>query len=639
MKFLLLICFLFQTAVAVCASDSELALYRAELSRALSSNNADSLATAYAHYGEYYAYRDADSTRYYCGLGLKYADRSRSEPYLFLLSNLANAYISSGDLGKGRRLLWDVLDEADRLGCDSCFRATAFTSIGVTYRLQEKPDSALWCYNRALGLLQNQDAYGEEAHLLTSIAVLYANMSRLKEAMSYAERAMRVVDRCDEIDMAFYAYTTAGSILALQGHNDKAAGLIHPVLSKARQQKKPGMELKCLTFLLGMFQRSGQRDSLDYYMKQADKVFLRAPAESTEAVGYMEMLYKILADLGRYRESLSIQQKLLMGPGRNQLGGVNQLYLYMARNHQALHEYDQAARYYELAYEVSDSLHAADIDAQLSELTVKYETQEKELEIARLSEQHLKQRAQVMQWIAVASGLFFLLLTLVLWYVFHWRRVRREEELKLARSYIDGMENERARLAKDLHDGVCNDLLGIGMQMQCLPATEVTAQMVDWVEQVRMEVRNISHELMPPKFKCTTLDEMLEEYVERHPLRGQVSICFRKQNRGGSWAGIPEQVAYEVYRVMQELLSNIVRHAHATRIEIVLSLEASQLVLSMTDDGDVFLNPVAADGNGNGIGLDTIRERAKALGGLLHVEADESGQTFCLRVPLSDGKA
>ena len=226
MKFLLLICFLFQTAVAVCASDSELALYRAELSRALSSNNADSLATAYAHYGEYYAYRDADSTRYYCGLGLKYADRSRSEPYLFLLSNLANAYISSGDLGKGRRLLWDVLDEADRLGCDSCFRATAFTSIGVTYRLQEKPDSALWCYNRALGLLQNQDAYGEEAHLLTSIAVLYANMSRLKEAMSYAERAMRVVDRCDEIDMAFYAYTTAGSILALQGHNDKAAGLI-----------------------------------------------------------------------------------------------------------------------------------------------------------------------------------------------------------------------------------------------------------------------------------------------------------------------------------------------------------------------------------------------------------------------------
>ena len=59
MKFLLLICFLFQTAVAVCASDSELALYRAELSRALSSNNADSLATAYAHYGEYYAYRDA----------------------------------------------------------------------------------------------------------------------------------------------------------------------------------------------------------------------------------------------------------------------------------------------------------------------------------------------------------------------------------------------------------------------------------------------------------------------------------------------------------------------------------------------------------------------------------------------------
>ena len=633
MKFLLLICFLFQTAVAVCASDSELALYRAELSRALSSNNADSLATAYAHYGEYYAYRDADSTRYYCGLGLKYADRSRSEPYLFLLSNLANAYISSGDLGKGRRLLWDVLDEADRLGCDSCFRATAFTSIGVTYRLQEKPDSALWCYNRALGLLQNQDAYGEEAHLLTSIAVLYANMSRLKEAMSYAERAMRVVDRCDEIDMAFYAYTTAGSILALQGHNDKAAGLIHPVLSKARQQKKPGMELKCLTFLLGMFQRSGQRDSLDYYMKQADKVFLRAPAESTEAVGYMEMLYKILADLGRYRESLSIQQKLLMGPGRNQLGGVNQLYLYMARNHQALHEYDQAARYYELAYEVSDSLHAADIDAQLSELTVKYETQEKELEIARLSEQHLKQRAQVMQWIAVASGLFFLLLTLVLWYVFHWRRVRREEELKLARSYIDGMENERARLAKDLHDGVCNDLLGIGMQLQCLPPTEQgKAEVKAMLEKVRQDVRLISHELMPPQFQRVTLKEVVEDYAGRILAAQPAEWALAVDDGGCDWSRVPEDQAYEVYRILQELLSNVLKHAEATRIDLRLCLSKKDLVLQIAYCG----KPCPSHaGKGNGIGLTTVSERAKSIGAAFTVAAENGEQRMTLNVPLA----
>lgn len=636
MKIVLLICCLLHAAITVCASDSEWIFCQAELSRALSSNNADSLATAYAHCGEYYAYRDADSTRYYCRMGLKYADRSCSEPYLFLLSNLANAYISSGDLGEGRRLLWDVLDEADRLDCDSSFRATALTSIGVTYRLQEKPDSALLCYNQALALLQNQKAYGEEAHLLTSIAILYANTSRLKEAMSYAGRAMRAADRCDDIDMVFYAHTTAGSIQVLRGDYAEATRLIHPVLSKARRQQKPGMELKCLTFLLGMFQRSGQCDSLECYMRQADRALARVPAESTEVVGYLETLYMILADEGRYHESLRIQQRLLDGPNRNQLGSISRLYLHMARNHRALHEYECAADCYERAYEASDSLHAAAVEAQLSELTVKYKTQEKELEIARLSEQHLKQRAQLMQWIAVASGLFFLLLALTLWYVFHWRRVRREEELKLARSYIDGMENERARLAKDLHDGVCNDLLGIGMQIQCSSATEVSAQVVDLLEQVRLEVRNISHELMPPRFKCTTLDEMLEEYVERFPSSDKVSICFSKQNEGGDWAGIPEQVAYEIYRVVQELLSNIVRHADASSIRISLCVSPSLLTLCVADDGQALSVPIATEGKG--IGLDSIRERTKTLGGTLSVNTGESGQTFCLRVPLSPRK-
>lgn len=637
MKIVLLAYFLLQTIVPVYASDGELASYRVELARALSLDDADSVAAAYAHLGEYYAYRDADSARYYCKLGLEYADPSCPEPYLFLLSNLANADISSGRLVEGHKLLRRVLAEAERWDYDSCFRATTLTSMGVSYRLQEKPDSALLCYNRALGLLQGRQVYDEETHLLTSIAILYANTSRLEEAMLYAERAMRAADRCDEMDMAFYAYTTAGSIQVLRGNNDEAARLIYPVLAKARRQQKPGMELKCLTFLLGMFQRSGQRDSIDYYVRQADKTLARVPAESTEAVGYLETLYMILADLGRYRESLRIQQKLLNGVNRNQLGSIDRLYLYMARNYRALHEYARAADCYERAYETADSLHAADVEAQLSELTVKYETQEKELEIARLSEQQLKQRTRTLQWIAVASVLFFLLLVLALWYTFRWRRIRKEEELKLARSYIDGMEGERARLAKDLHDGVCNDLLGIGMQMQCLPPTEASKDIVNLLEQVRQEVRNISHELMPPKFKSTTLDEMMEDYLERFSSSGKVLIHFDKRNVGRDWVEIPEQVAYEVYRILQELLSNIIRYAGASSIGISLRLESSHLVLCVTNDGQVLSAPRVAQGKG--IGLNTIRERAKTLGGTLRFDAHEAGQTYCLDVPLSAGKA
>ena len=117
--------------------------------------------------------------------------------------------------------------------------------------------------------------------------------------------------------------------------------------------------------------------------------------------------------------------------------------------------------------------------------------------------------------LAVIMAAFSAFLLLAAYYVFRRKRIRKEEELKLAQSYIDGLERERTRLAKDLHDGVCNDLLGIGMNMQYMqPTDESKREILALLEQVRSDVRCISHELMPPKFQVTTLAETVEAYVE-----------------------------------------------------------------------------------------------------------------------------
>lgn len=186
--------------------------------------------------------------------------------------------------------------------------------------------------------------------------------------------------------------------------------------------------------------------------------------------------------------------------------------------------------YYAKAYHTADSLHKAEVETELSELSIKYENQEKELEIARLTQQHLEQKAKTMQWsvAAVAASSAFLLLAA--YYVFRRKRIRKEEELKLAQSYIDGLERERTRLAKDLHDGVCNDLLGIGMNMQYMqPTDESKREILALLEQVRSDVRCISHELMPPKFQVTTLAETVEAYVEGLALPASVQLAFSKE--------------------------------------------------------------------------------------------------------------
>lgn len=615
------------------AQDAELQMYKDELARAVRLKNNDSLAAAYCHLGEYYAYRQADSARYYCEEGLKYANSASKEPYITLLNNLAETYASVGEMDEAIKRQKKTYQEAVRLKSNMEIRATLLTSIGVAYRRKEMPDSALAYYNRALGLLENSTAYDELAHLLTSIAVLYAQTARLAEGEAYARRGLEAARKCEDIDMLLYAGSTAGAILSLHKKYEEAAQMIHPVLAKAREQRKPKFELKSIVYLLNMFYRMNNNDSINYYMRQAETVVKQLPPMSNEVLGYQESLYDILTKMKRYRESLAIQYRLLELKGVNAQSPLNKLYQAMAWNYEGLKDYRTAVEYYDKAYRTADSLHQEQINTELSELSVKYETQEKELEIARLTREQLEQKAKTMQWGIVAAIAISAFLLFSIYYVFRRKRIRKEEELKLAQSYIEGLERERTRLAKDLHDGVCNDLLGIGMQMQCMqPTDESKEELLTLLEQVRSDVRCISHELMPPKFQLATLDETVEDYVQRLSLPSSMQLSFSKENEGTEWDRIPENVAYEVYRILQELLSNILKYSEATEVSVTLSLSRQQLLLLVTNNGKSFTD---AEIQGRGIGLTTIRERAKAVEGIFAVSAQTGKQSFELSIPLS----
>ena len=632
MRTYLLFLFFILATWGVHAQD-ELAAYRAELSRALQCRNADSIATAYCYLSEYYAYRNSDSTRYFCQEGLKYAHRDVDGPYLYLLNNLAETYASSGDWERASRLFRQTLDEGVDLKVDTSFQVSVLTSLGVVYRRREMPDSAFYYYNRGFDLLKGRQAYDEETHLLTSIAVLYANTSRVEEAEQYARRAVEASTRCEDIDMVFYAGNTAGSIFSLNGKYEEAAKQIYPLLDVAKKQGKPRFVLKGITHLLGIFRRMDRIDSINHYRAEAEKVIPLLSENSVEVQGYREILYQILADMGRYRESLAIQKQMLATNGVTSQTPVDRLYLYMARNYRALQEHAHAADCYEQAYHVADSLHNAAIETEMSEFSAKYQTYEKELEIARLNEMRSKQEVRIMQWVLVAFAALAALVVTLTGYLFHRRRMRKEEELKVAQSYIEGMERERTRLAKDLHDGICNDLLGVGMQVQAmLPDGEAQRDVLQLLERVRGDVRYISHELMPPKFRYVTLIEAVEGYLAQMALPSSMHVMLLQKPDDADWGQLPDHVSYEAYRIVQELLSNIVRHSKASEVRIEFLLEAHKLLLVIADNDDT---PLKQSPAGQGIGLVTIAERVKVLGGVLRQTSKNGWLQFTLEIPLS----
>ena len=570
-------------------------------------------------------------------LSLK-AEPVRDFQYALQIDSLAEISFAEGDM-RGCISLWlEAAEIADRYAAseqDSLTYSGFLQSLGVCYRRISMMDSTLYYYNRAWDIIQDKTspaAVSEKTRLLTSMAILLTFMGRDEESMQYADRAMQMAEHDSDMEMVMYAATNAGGIYARNGEFAKGTEALRTAMAKAGESGLPDKQLSALTMIVTLHKLSGQRDSVDYYMARAEKFAEQLPPESVAVLGFRETQAQILRDMGRYAESNAIFRKLLSAAGENSSVREDTGWLNIARNYADMGQWSNAADSYEKAYFAVDSFYNADITAQVSEWSAKYGAAEKELEISRLEQESLRNRAALQLWIIIAVVLIAVLAGVVLTVVFRRRHQKKVEELRLAQKYIDGLEKERARVARDLHDGVCNDLLGIGMQLSAMgPDSPEREEVLSMLEGLRSEVRTISHDMMPPQFNLSDIEEVMEMYTERFRSQTSAGIEFNASLEGSrTWQQVPERIAYEVYRIFQEQMGNIIRHSGATRIEAALKLSDTVLSLTISNDGRAF-DPTPSR---EGIGLTVMSERAKAIGAVISGSASGEMQVFRLDVPL-----
>ena len=563
-------------------------------------------------------------------------------PYALQIDSLAEISFAEGDM-RGSISLWlkaaEIADRCAATEQDSLTYSGFLQSLGVCYRRISMMDSTLYYYNRAWDIIQDKTspaAVSEKTRLLTSMAILLTFMGRDEESMQYADRAMQMAEHDSDMEMVMYAATNAGGIYARNGEFAKGTEALRTAMAKAGESGLPDKQLSALTMIVTLHKLSGQRDSVNYYMKRAEQFVDQLPAASVAVLGFRETQAQILRDMGRYAESNAIFRKLLEASGENSSVREDTGWLNIARNYADMGQWSNAADSYEKAYFAVDSFYNADITAQISEWSAKYGAAEKELEISRLEQESLRNRAALQLWIIIAVVLIAVLAGVVLTVVFRRRHQKKVEELRLAQKYIDGLEKERARVARDLHDGVCNDLLGIGMQLSAMgPDTPERDEVLSMLEGLRSEVRTISHDMMPPQFNLSDIEEVMEMYTERFRSQTSAGIEFNASLEGSrTWQQIPERIAYEVYRIFQEQMGNIIRHSGATRIEAALKLSDTVLSLTISNDGRAF-DPTPSR---EGIGLTVMSERAKAIGAVISGSASGEMQVFRLDVPFNNEK-
>jgi two-component system sensor histidine kinase UhpB len=198
------------------------------------------------------------------------------------------------------------------------------------------------------------------------------------------------------------------------------------------------------------------------------------------------------------------------------------------------------------------------------------------------------------------------------------------EAAGILRELNDRLENEIKRIAHSLHDEVQQLLAAVSIMLEQIvqdlpePSSSRLAGVLEHVDSVAGQVRRLSHELRPTILDDLGLVAALEFLAEGVARRGRIEIAV-----AGSVAGrLKPSTEIALYRIAQEALANVVRHAGARRVEVRVRSAPDTLSLRIRDDGDGFDVDAALGRTGQrGLGLVGIKERVEALGGTLHIDS------------------
>lgn len=191
--------------------------------------------------------------------------------------------------------------------------------------------------------------------------------------------------------------------------------------------------------------------------------------------------------------------------------------------------------------------------------------------------------------------------------------------------------SDRARLARELHDGIAQDLVGVGYSLDLLLANPETSKdarsqlrtlrftITELIDKVRKEIFYLHQ---PSDFTLAqSIQSAAQEHCKDHVLKlsiDEVPLVFNSD------------LSYEIERITQEILRNVGQHAKAETVSISLGRKGEFIELCIGDDG--IGGAEIADGH---FGIQSIRDRAAAINGMLEIKSDANGTSYLLRIPLA----
>ena len=566
-----------------------------------------SLARAYSHLGDAYDLTQKDSAYYY---------HQKSEKLYRLLNNKD-------------RIAIELIKKAYILFCEGNYLET---EIQLSNAL----------------LYLNKDNDLDE--LFRCYCMLGCNFEKLEEyddALKYLLMAKRVLkdlnasnsDIQEQFQNRVSVSVNLSNVYEKKHQYDKSILELQTVLKLNSKEKWLQGYIVAIGNLGYSKMKSGELDGVDKYFKEALSLAIKNDFKERMVYQYKNLgeYYSIKKDTllstSYLKQSLALAEKLKMGEEiKKSLQLLSQI------------DSENSAIYDKRYIAISDSLAKVQRMSQNKYARIEYETSAVEDENKDLNAKN--------NYILIVSFLIILALVLVLIYryvknqkreiEFRIAQQKAEEEIfELLKEYqlkvIIAKELERNRISKELHDGVMNRLYGARMQLgiwnesDTKEAKEKRLIYVDLLQEIELEIRSISHDLRS-EIVDNHLDFMslLFNLIQLQNEIGETVFVFETQSEI-DWEIIDSIVKITLFRIVQECLLNVTKHANAKECRVTISIVKNKLIMQIQDNGAGF-DILATK---QGIGLTNIQERAEKINAQLTISSTPNvGTTILMKVKI-----
>lgn len=531
------------------------------------------------------------------------------------------------------------------------FQGVAWTGIAHDHLQMGRMDSAVQAYFRGLEAWQLLGDTRRMSHSYNGLSLAFSQMDQLEKSLHYLLMADSIfVATRDTTDHVKMLINIGDKYDRLKRFNEAADVFRESfrISDVARYQFGRFYGRVALGELYGKCEHL--YDSSIYYLRQAETIskgFQVMPVYLNVLYQAFSQAYFATKQYGLAREYLLRAQPVMVQSGH--LPTLMGHYLMLTKVNAKLGLNDASLQSLDLYVQYRDSLQKTEVSARLNELDVKYHTLEKDKSLAdqqlSITKKDLELRKKSQLLIALGGGLLLVVAVAGGLYI-HFRQkhqlqlqqmqlMQKESELAMAQATMEGEEKERARIARNLHDGAGSILSGVKLylssletQYQELSGSTSYRNTLGLLNEAVTEIRDTSHNLMPRLLFEEGIEAAAAAYCEKLGRNKSLEIEYQSYGEPRRFSPHFELM---IYRMLQELLNNVMKHAAASHVLVQLNFNEDAFSMIVEDNG----KGMEVGKDGAGIGMYSLRSRASAFRGSMEVDSSDGGTSVSFEFPVN----